>query len=1018
MGVNGLWQLLTPAGRRIPISTLSDKVLAIDASIWLVQFVKAMRDQDGKMIANAHILGTFRRLCRLLFHRVRPVFVFDGGTPAIKYRTLRARRQVRGKAEFNAHRTAQKLLLNQLKRDRLNQQKNSSVDKESAAVEGFVIPEDHRYDDRRVSKIDVDKSKAVQQFNDSVTTSTTTTTTKSQDNGRKRIIELSSGSSNESFQSSDSELSDGGATVQDGSGARAISATTTRRLRKRKSGINKKRRRKRRKEYAMTSISSISGNVAGAKVDAPTSIEDDRNLWYESEDLYAGLDANVLDFKSLKSLPELAQMKAIQSAKRQSIIVAQQQYRSLHGGPSKFSNVQMGNFIKSAHFNVKVEQHVKSLKPDDSAGKRIEGDDTREYVLTKVTDQGIKSPEKNIATLDVARHPQVISLDCGEKNGSGSRAHISEDKIKVYVPKSIRKNLHEGKIAMQNIGLTIDDRIRRFVRGKKVGESNRGSLTVEKQQVAKDVLEDNGQCSDASASWGNSNDSHDSDHEESATDTINDGWDDDVSDDNDEGFFDVGNSPRKFSVSQSAKQMPREEIEIEGVTHLDSAKSNNLHAAAKLVTDVAYPNENISRRSTCGHQQKPASVLKNVVCAKNSVQEKDVPMALPPTCGEPQTVTAVTASTSKVLDVDVSNQIKPKVVDNIESDTTSQEIRTPEVPDSPQVIDLSQTTVSDQYMIKPKVTDASFLVDDTRQSDVLSINASNVVNSATKTKENLDLSTSDKKLLINSKDAGRSRHTSQFDKQLPQSREIANAQQNDESRYPRTLNDAHQSQKLNLVDVVGDIVPTSETLTNKKGPMNQSGINLDEQLSQLTANDRELRKAHNRAIRDADGVTDEMVDDVIELLGLFGLPYVIAPMEAEAQCAELEKLGLVNGIITNDSDVFVFGGRHVYKNFFEERKYTEIYDSKTLEDNFGFDQGTFIAIAQLLGSDYAIGIKGVGIVNATEIIAAFGGTQNGLKEFKRWLETVDEFDRRSKALSKSEIKKMSQKDQFRYKHRK
>ena len=147
-------------------------------------------------------------------------------------------------------------------------------------------------------------------------------------------------------------------------------------------------------EYAMASISSISGNVAGAKVDAPTSIEDDRNLWYESEDLYAGLDANVLDFESLKSLPELAQMKAIQSAKRQSIIVAQQQYRSLHGGPSKFSNVQMGNFIKSAHFNVKVEQHVKSLKPDDSAGKRIEGDDTREYVLTKVTDQGIKSPEK------------------------------------------------------------------------------------------------------------------------------------------------------------------------------------------------------------------------------------------------------------------------------------------------------------------------------------------------------------------------------------------------------------------------------------------------------------------------------------------------------------------------------------------------------------------------------------------------------------------------------------------------
>ena len=30
---------------------------------------------------------------------------------------------------------------------------------------------------------------------------------------------------------------------------------------------------------------------------------------------------------------------------------------------------------------------------------------------------------------------------------------------------------------------------------------------------------------------------------------------------------------------------------------------------------------------------------------------------------------------------------------------------------------------------------------------------------------------------------------------------------------------------------------------------------------------------------------------------------------------------------------------------------------------------------------------------STEIIAAFNGTHDGLKEFKTWLETVDEFDR-------------------------
>lgn len=31
--------------------------------------------------------------CRLLFHRIRPVFVFDGSTPALKQQTVAARRR-------------------------------------------------------------------------------------------------------------------------------------------------------------------------------------------------------------------------------------------------------------------------------------------------------------------------------------------------------------------------------------------------------------------------------------------------------------------------------------------------------------------------------------------------------------------------------------------------------------------------------------------------------------------------------------------------------------------------------------------------------------------------------------------------------------------------------------------------------------------------------------------------------------------------------------------------------------
>ena len=43
----------------------ASQVLAIDASIWLTQFVKAMRDDEGQMIRNAHLVGTFRRVCKV-----------------------------------------------------------------------------------------------------------------------------------------------------------------------------------------------------------------------------------------------------------------------------------------------------------------------------------------------------------------------------------------------------------------------------------------------------------------------------------------------------------------------------------------------------------------------------------------------------------------------------------------------------------------------------------------------------------------------------------------------------------------------------------------------------------------------------------------------------------------------------------------------------------------------------------------------------------------------------------------
>ncbi|KAF2254567.1 PIN domain-like protein [Trematosphaeria pertusa] len=150
-------------------------------------------------------------------------------------------------------------------------------------------------------------------------------------------------------------------------------------------------------------------------------------------------------------------------------------------------------------------------------------------------------------------------------------------------------------------------------------------------------------------------------------------------------------------------------------------------------------------------------------------------------------------------------------------------------------------------------------------------------------------------------------------------------------------------------------------------------INFDEELKQLRAQQKKDR-------RDADEVTQTMISECQHLLTLFGLPYITAPMEAEAQCAELVHLGLVDGIVTDDSDTFLFGGTRVYKNMFNAAKFVECYLANDLTSEFALTREKLIAVAQLLGSDYTPGIPGIGPVTALEILSEFPD----LNDFSEW----------------------------------
>ena len=116
MGVTQLWSVLQPAARPTRLETLNRKRLAVDASIWIYQFLKAVRDKEGEALRNSHVVGFFRRICKLLFFGIKPVFVFDGGAPTLKRQTIINRKRRKEGRRDDATRTAGRLLAIQMQR--------------------------------------------------------------------------------------------------------------------------------------------------------------------------------------------------------------------------------------------------------------------------------------------------------------------------------------------------------------------------------------------------------------------------------------------------------------------------------------------------------------------------------------------------------------------------------------------------------------------------------------------------------------------------------------------------------------------------------------------------------------------------------------------------------------------------------------------------------------------------------------------------------------------------------------
>lgn len=204
------------------------------------------------------------------------------------------------------------------------------------------------------------------------------------------------------------------------------------------------------------------------------------------------------------------------------------------------------------------------------------------------------------------------------------------------------------------------------------------------------------------------------------------------------------------------------------------------------------------------------------------------------------------------------------------------------------------------------------------------------------------------------------------------------------------------------VEVVDGI--TSEDVSRNPEARTRAQASLDAQVATLS-------NEANRAARTTGEISSDMVTDVQRLLYLFGCPYLVAPQEAESQCAVLERMGLTQGTVTDDNDVFLFGGRRVYRHVCSRHKRAALYLSDDVERLMGLSQERLISLAYLLGCDYTDGIPTVGPVTAIEILAEFANAEDPLAGFKRWFESIEDPKKpdASDTPAKARLRKLRQK---------
>lgn len=153
-------------------------------------------------------------------------------------------------------------------------------------------------------------------------------------------------------------------------------------------------------------------------------------------------------------------------------------------------------------------------------------------------------------------------------------------------------------------------------------------------------------------------------------------------------------------------------------------------------------------------------------------------------------------------------------------------------------------------------------------------------------------------------------------------------------------------------------------------------------LSDLTDSEDEL---YIKKFRESFKPTKEDFEESRILLDLMGIPYIIAPGEADPVCAWLtlrnndDGKRYAKGVCSDDSDMLALGATYLFKDmlrFMGGSKQAFVISLRKALNQMDLSFKQFQDMCVLLGCDYCDRIKGIGPKNAYKLIKAHGSLED------------------------------------------